>query len=100
MLISHLSALNPPCLLLLKGEILYSSESFSSKLNHTGNKNTEFGMFIESVTLKMVVYPLIGGILGFGYYKFIGCKSGTCPITRNPFISILYGAMLGLLAAA
>jgi len=38
----------------------------------------------------------MGSLLGFGYYYFIGCASGTCAITSNPFISTAYGAMMGL----
>jgi hypothetical protein len=38
-----------------------------------------------------------GGLLGFGYYYFVGCKSGSCPITSNPYISILFGAVMGVL---
>lgn len=33
--------------------------------------------------------------LGFAYYKFIGCRSGVCPITSNPWISTGYGALIG-----
>lgn len=40
---------------------------------------------------------LSGGLLGFLYYKFIGCATGACPITRNPYISTIYGALMGLL---
>jgi len=25
----------------------------------------------------------------------VGCKTGTCPITRNPWVSMIYGAVLG-----
>jgi len=38
-----------------------------------------------------------GGVGGFAYYHFIGCASGTCPITGNPYISTIYGAGLGFL---
>lgn len=38
---------------------------------------------------------LIGGALGYAYYRFIGCKSGVCPLTSNPWISTAYGAFLG-----
>jgi len=47
--------------------------------------------------LKMIIGAVIGGTLGFLYYKLIGCASGTCPITSKPLNSILYGAVMGLL---
>ena len=39
----------------------------------------------------------VGGTGGFLYYYFIGCNSGTCPITRTPYGSILMGGLLGYL---
>ncbi len=41
----------------------------------------------------------IGALAGYGYYKFIGCASGACPITSNPVISTIYGAGMGYLLA-
>ena len=38
-----------------------------------------------------------GGALGYAYYRFIGCSSGTCPISSNPYISTIYGAVMGYL---
>ncbi len=38
----------------------------------------------------------VGAVLGFAYYYYIGCASGTCAITSNPYISTAYGAMIGL----
>ena len=40
---------------------------------------------------------IIGGAIGFAYYYFIGCKSGTCAITSSPVNSTLYGVLLGAL---
>lgn len=37
----------------------------------------------------------IGALGGFLYYYFIGCASGTCAITSNPYGSILMGGFLG-----
>jgi len=51
------------------------------------------------MTLKMIIGILVGGFLGFLYYKKVGCPSGTCPITSNRYISTIYGAILGLLVS-
>jgi Family of unknown function (DUF6132) len=47
--------------------------------------------------LKTLSFVLLGGIAGFAYYYFIGCKTGSCPITGNPFISTSYGSLIGFL---
>jgi xanthine/uracil permease len=46
---------------------------------------------------KQVIGIFIGAVLGYGYYFFIGCKSGSCLISSNPFVSVPYGALLGFL---
>ena len=45
--------------------------------------------------LKLFIGVVIGGGLGFAYYKFVGCSTGTCPLTSHPVISTIFGAMLG-----
>lgn len=55
--------------------------------------NIELKKFINLRTVSSV---LIGAAAGFGYYYFVGCKSGSCPITGSPYISTLYGAVMGL----
>jgi len=52
--------------------------------------------FIKKHLLKIIGITL-GAIGGFSYYHFVGCASGTCPITSNPYISVVYGAVLGYL---
>ena len=47
--------------------------------------------------IRMIIGATVGGLLGFLYYKFVGCASGTCPITSRPLNSIMYGAVMGLL---
>ncbi|MDD3387359.1 MAG: DUF6132 family protein [Prevotella sp.] len=38
---------------------------------------------------------IVGSVGGFLYWRFVGCTSGTCPITSSPLMSILWGAILG-----
>jgi hypothetical protein len=51
------------------------------------------------VGVKMIIAIMIGvvvgGALGFTNYRFIGCKTGTCPLSANPWISTLYGMLVG-----
>lgn len=38
-----------------------------------------------------------GSIAGYLYWKFVGCVSGTCLITSNPYRSTIYFALMGAL---
>ena len=38
---------------------------------------------------------IAGAAGGFLYYYYVGCASGTCAITSNPFNSTAYGALMG-----
>jgi len=49
--------------------------------------------------LHVILGASIGGGLGFGYYKFVGCSTGACPLTSHPVISTIYGAIIGMLLA-
>jgi len=41
------------------------------------------------------VGTIIGAIVGYAYYYYVGCSSGTCTITSKPLNSTLYGALMG-----
>lgn len=38
-----------------------------------------------------------GAIVGYLYWYFIGCESGTCPITASPVNSMIWGGVMGSL---
>ena len=42
-----------------------------------------------------LIGAIVGGIAGFFYWKFVGCVTGTCPITSSPVNSTLYFAFFG-----
>lgn len=41
----------------------------------------------------------IGAAAGFLCWKYVGCITGTCAITSNPFRSTIYFAVFGVLIA-
>lgn len=53
-------------------------------------------LFTKNV-IKNIIGLLIGAIGGYLYYHYVGCTSGGCAITSNPYLSILWGAVLGYL---
>ena len=59
-------------------------------------KELKMKEFIKKHNLK-IIGIIVGGIAGFAYYYFVGCASGTCPITSNPYMTTGYGALLGYL---
>lgn len=38
---------------------------------------------------------VIGGIGGYLYWYYIGCNTGTCPITASPTMSMIWAAIAG-----
>lgn len=44
---------------------------------------------------RRFVSIITGGLIGYLYYYFVGCRTGACAITSNPLISTIYGAVLG-----
>jgi len=38
---------------------------------------------------------VIGALGGYLYWLYIGCSSGSCPITSSPLFSSLWGAVMG-----
>jgi hypothetical protein len=47
------------------------------------------------LTVKFLLGLILGSGAGYAYYRFIGCSSGSCPITSNPYLSIIYGMVMG-----
>lgn len=47
--------------------------------------------------VRMIIGVVGGGLLGYGAYRFIGCSTGACPLTSNPWISTILGIVLGAL---
>ncbi len=48
---------------------------------------------------RMIIGAAIGAVVGFAIYRFIGCRTGVCPLNSNPYISVLIWSVLGALVA-
>lgn len=55
---------------------------------------------MKTPTWKQAFWVLGGGAAGFAWYYFVGCATGTCPISSNPYIMTAYGAFVGALVSA
>ncbi len=50
-------------------------------------------------SLRVLAGVVAGGIAGFLYWQFIGCNAGSCPLTSNPYNTVmLFAATGGLMA--
>lgn len=48
------------------------------------------------MTISKKLLPVFLGVAaGYAYWYFIGCNSGSCPITSNWYTSVIYGGIVG-----
>ena len=47
--------------------------------------------------LRIILGVLIGGAIGFALGYLGKCASGVCPLTSNPYVSTIIGALIGFL---
>jgi xanthine/uracil permease len=52
---------------------------------------------IKRIPLIALVGLIVGTIGGYIYYLKVGCVSGTCAITSNPWMSSAWGGAFGYL---
>lgn len=53
-------------------------------------------MLNKLLNYKLTILGIVVGLVaGYAYYYYVGCASGTCPITSRPLNSTLYGGMMG-----
>jgi H+/Cl- antiporter ClcA len=60
-------------------------------------KNEEVTGTKRPFPLYEVIGVIVGAIGGFLYYHYYGCVTGSCPITSNPWITTIWGAVMGYL---
>ncbi len=45
--------------------------------------------------LLTIIGVFVGAIAGYFYWQQVGCSSGSCAITSNPYNSTIYGSIMG-----
>ncbi len=51
---------------------------------------------IKKIDLKrLLIGVVLGAFGGFAYYYFVGCSTGSCPLTSNPYLMIIWGISFG-----
>ena len=46
--------------------------------------------------LRIMFGALVGAGIGYSYWTFIGCNSGTCPLTSTPFKTVGIFTFMGI----
>ncbi|MFM7769577.1 MAG: DUF6132 family protein [Bacteroidota bacterium] len=52
---------------------------------------------MKNLNKRSLIAVLVGCLLGWVYYYFVGCSNGSCVISSNWYISVPYGGILGYL---
>ena len=62
-----------------------------------GKTDAEKGPFKEAPVMlgRATLGIVLGGLAGFGLYRYVGCVDGTCLITSSPWGSVVYCMILG-----
>ena len=50
--------------------------------------------------LRTVLGAVAGAAIGYLTDRFIGCRTGTCPLTSNPWTAMLVWSIVGAIVTA
>ena len=51
---------------------------------------------VERRRLRLLLFAIVCAIAGYLLHRVVGCPSGGCPITGNPWVATLYGTAVAL----
>jgi hypothetical protein len=54
---------------------------------------------MNTALLRPLLGAAIGAAVGFAMYKLVGCRSGACPLTGNPWISVILWGVIGAMVS-
>jgi hypothetical protein len=52
-----------------------------------------------SSPLRLALGAVVGAAVGYGMCRFVGCRTGACPLTANPWIAMGIYGLLGAMVA-
>ncbi len=84
-----------------KQELIGCAHVKTPGISNCKSLRRNFGVDVRGIVRNrqwQLLVAAIGGISGFAYYYFIGCRGASCPISGNPWISTGWGALIGWLA--
>ena len=44
----------------------------------------------------LVLFAIVGALAGYLLHRLVGCPTGGCPISGNPWIATIYGSSVAL----
>lgn len=47
--------------------------------------------------MRAAIGGVVGAGVGFLMYRFVGCRTGACPLTGNPYIAMFIWGLMGVL---
>ncbi len=47
--------------------------------------------------MRPILFTLGGVMVGYLYYRFVGCSTGSCAITSSPVNAMIYMGLIGFL---
>jgi len=51
------------------------------------------------ITIRIIIGAVLGMLFGLAMYRFVGCRTGACPLTGNPYIAMGIWGLMGALIA-
>ncbi|TVR43915.1 MAG: hypothetical protein EA394_00680 [Bacteroidia bacterium] len=76
-----------------------NTQNMESKQNHSQKRKWTLPKTVNARKYLWAVgaFTLLGVMGGYAYYFFIGCQTGGCTITSNPYMSMAWGGAVGYL---
>lgn len=71
----------------------------SQKEEKDPKKKISLPFYVNARRYMMIIgaFTIAGVLGGFAYYSEIGCTTGSCAITSNPYMSMVWGGAMGFL---